>query len=890
VTQLEPANGATVQIPTLRWQPFPNAARYKVTLTPAGGSSLTPVTTIGTSMTWPTKLTDGVTYKWQVQPVFDDGRTGASVLLSSQISFTAQDPPAAVATSPEPISADAAAVRPPLLTWTPVAGATSYTVQVRVAGTVGWVNLAGSFAYPSGSDTTGVRMSPGTYDWQVVANGGANAGTLSSTTGSYTILAFGSVGGYRAAITGTASDDPATSCTATLPAGCQNVRQTPVLRWDPVDGAATYKLTISQDVNLTNPVKVVTVRGTNVWMNPVALPDANAGTAYFWDVVPCGPTGVCKTQAPATHQFNKTGLQVKLNTPGVQNAVEANDITFTWQDYLTTLQADAGADSSLTTPARTEAKQYRIQVDDNADFSSPLDTAVVDQTTYTPYALTYPEQPLYWRVQAIDGSGNNLPWSDSRMVTKSSPAPVLTSGSTFSGSIALGWDPLFFAKTYTVQVFPSGANPDLATPLQTMSGLKQNAYTPAAPLAPGDYIYRVRRADADARPGAWSATGSFTSTGSAPDLVSPSDGAEVSAKYGLFTWQPAPGSEPVASWRIVLARQGGSTTTVNTQATAYAPTSVLPDGTWTWTVTGFDAAGNAVGTSSRSFVVASTVTAGTVVIGGNSTVGSVITIQTLTWNVQPDSIAYQWYRGTTAIAAPAGTGSTYTVVAADVGKTIKVKVTGSKAGYATGSGTYSNQLSATAGPSLVVVTAPSFTGTRKVGYTLTASPGTWSTSDGNGGQDSVSYQWLRNGGAIAGATSSSYRLVNADAGRGLSVRVTAHKAGYADVASSSPAGTVAKVSSATAIRLAKAKIRARKHGILYVTVTAPAGVPITGTLRVYDGSRLIASATLSASYRGHRTITLPRLKKGRHYLSVRYLGNAQLNPSTSGRVRLRVVR
>lgn len=890
VTQLVPANGATVQIPTLRWAPFPNADSYKVTLTNMSTNGVATKTTVGTSLTWMSKLTDGVTYKWQVQPVFADGRAGAPLLLSSQPSFIAQDPPSSTATSPEPISSEAAAVRPPLLHWTPVAEATSYTVQVRAAGTVGWVNLSGTFAYPSGNDTTGVRMSPGTYEWQVIANGGANAGTLSSTTGTYTLLPFDAVGGYRAAITGTASDDPDTSCTAVLPAGCQNLRQTPVLRWDPVDGAATYKLTIAQDVNLTNPVKVVTVKGTNIWMNPAALPDANAGTAYFWDVLPCGPTGVCKNQTAATHQFNKTGLPVQLTAPADGATKMPNDITFTWQDYLSTLQTNDGSDSSLSTPARTEAKQYRIQVDDNADFSSPLDSAVVDQTTYTPYGLTYPEQPLYWRVQAIDGSGNNLPWSASRTVTKESPRPVLTSGSEFSGSIALSWDPLFYAKTYTVQVFAGGANPDIATPLQSVTGLKQNAYAPAAPLKPGDYVYRVRRADADGRPGAWSDTGSFTSTGSGPTLVSPSDGAEVSAKFGLFTWEPASGSAPVASWRIALARQGGSTTTVNTQATAYAPTATLPDGIYTWTVTAFDTGGNAIGTSSRGFVVASTVTAGTVVIGGNSTVGSVITIQTLTWNVEPDTIGYQWYRGSTAISAPAGTGPTYTVVAADIGKTIKLKVTGSKAGYNTGAGTFSNQLSATAGPSLVVVTSPSFTGTRRVGYTLTAGPGTWSTSDSNGGADSVSYQWLRNGGAIAGATSASYRLVYADAGRTLSVRVTAHKAGYADVASNSPGGTVAKVGSATATRLAKAKIKVRKRGVLYVTVTAPGGVPITGTLRVYDGSRLITSTTLPASYLGHRTIRLPRLKKGRHYLSVRYLGNAQLNPSTSARLRLRVVR
>jgi len=897
VTLLAPSDGATVSIPTFSWQPYPNAAKYKITLTNTSNGSDTAKTVVSSTFTWTSKLTAG-TYRWQVQPVFDDGRIGAGVLPGSQPTVTVVDPAAGVAATPEPVSAGAPSTLPPLLTWTPVSGATTYKIQVRPNGSSGgWTYLSGSFAYPSGNDWDGTQQSPRTYEWRVEAYNGGTYLSTSTSSSLYTIQPFGTIGGYRAAITGSASANVSSYCTAELPSNCQNLRQTPVLRWDPATGAAYYKVLISHDVNLTNPViSPVLVRGNNMWMDTDALADADALTAYYWEVVPCNAVDVCASPTPASHQFNKQGLRVTLTSPGVLNGPSVvpptvpNTITFSWQDYLTTLQADDGSNSSLSTPSRTEARQYRIQVSGTADFTSLLDDKVVDQTTYTPYDRTYPEQQLYWRVQAVDGSGNALPWSDVWTVTKSSPAPTLNSASTFSGSIALRWDPLAYARTYTVQVFASGANPDLDTPLLSKTGLKQNAYTPAAPLAPGSYIYRVRRADADGRAGTWSNTGSFTSTGSSPTLLSPADSAEVSGKYGLFTWQPASGSAPVASYRIALARQGGSTTTVTTQATAYAPTSTLADGIYTWTVSALDTEGNVIGASSRGFVVASTVTAGTVVITGNSTVGSVITIQTLTWNVQPDSITYQWFRGNTAIPAPAGTGPTYTVVAADIGKTIKVRVTGSKAGYTTGSGTDSNALTATAGPALVVVNAPSFTGTRKVGYTLTANPGTWTTSDSNGAQESFTYQWLRSGGAIPGATSATYKLVNADAGRSLAVRVTAHKTGYAPVSASSAGGTVAKVGSTTTASLAKKKIRARKHGIVYVHSTAPAGIAITGTVRVYDGSRLIKSVTLAASDGGRKTIKLPRLKRGRHSITVKYAGNTQLTASAAAAMRLRVVR
>ncbi|MGH1561425.1 hypothetical protein [Mumia sp. DW29H23] len=49
------------------------------------------------------------------------------------------------------------------------------------------------------------------------------------------------------------------------------------------------------------------------------------------------------------------------------------------------------------------------------------------------------------------------------------------------------------------------------------------------------------------------------------------------------------------------------------------------------------------------------------------------------------------------------------------------------------------------------------------------------------------YQWLRNGAAIPGATGATYRLVAADVGRRLSVRVTASATGYVARAATSNA-------------------------------------------------------------------------------------------------------
>lgn len=76
-------------------------------------------------------------------------------------------------------------------------------------------------------------------------------------------------------------------------------------------------------------------------------------------------------------------------------------------------------------------------------------------------------------------------------------------------------------------------------------------------------------------------------------------------------------------------------------------------------------------------------------------------------------------------------------------------------------------------PAIMNLSAPSVTGRPIVGETLTATPGTWSV---DGVQ--ASWQWLRNGDPIAGATSDAYTAVAADVGASISVRQQVTKAGF----------------------------------------------------------------------------------------------------------------
>lgn len=178
-------------------------------------------------------------------------------------------------------------------------------------------------------------------------------------------------------------------------------------------------------------------------------------------------------------------------------------------------------------------------------------------------------------------------------------------------------------------------------------------------------------------------------------------------------------------------------------------------------------------------------------------------------------------------------------------------------------------------------TAPQVTGTARVGGTLTASPGAWDVAG-----TSYAYQWLRDGAAIAGATAATYRVVPADAGTALSVRVTATATGYRPGTATSAARPVARVAATARVRLGSARVAAGRRARVSVTVSA-AGLTPTGRATITRDGRAVATVVLRD---GRATVRLPKAAVGRYRISVRYAGDAHVRPSTSKPVVLQVVR
>ncbi len=150
------------------------------------------------------------------------------------------------------------------------------------------------------------------------------------------------------------------------------------------------------------------------------------------------------------------------------------------------------------------------------------------------------------------------------------------------------------------------------------------------------------------------------------------------------------------------------------------------------------------------------------------------------WNTL--SYAYQWQScdpyGSDCEDIPGATGSSYTLSSGNIGHSIRI-VTRASVTYSevVAVSTVTQPITGAIAPTVEI--PPVVSGSGLVGYTLNASPGTWS------GEEPISYgyQWERckEGGyscsAISGATSNSYTLSESDAASTVRVLVTATDAG-----------------------------------------------------------------------------------------------------------------
>ncbi|MDT0274672.1 hypothetical protein [Blastococcus goldschmidtiae] len=252
----------------------------------------------------------------------------------------------------------------------------------------------------------------------------------------------------------------------------------------------------------------------------------------------------------------------------------------------------------------------------------------------------------------------------------------------------------------------------------------------------------------------------------------PRVGRPLTASTG--SWTPAAG--------FAYQWSAGATPITGATGTTYTPTTTDVGKQLTVSVTGSSAGYASTTETSQSTapVVAGVFDQAPIpTLTGAVRVGSTVTAQPGTW-APAATFVYQWRRDGATIAG--ATARTYRPVAGDRGRTLSVRVTAQRPGYASQTRTSG---AATVGAGVFAAAPlPRITGSTRVGAVLTAVPGTWSPTA------RVAYRWLRNGVSIPGATAATYRLTSADHGKRITVRATAARSGYASASRTSAATTV----------------------------------------------------------------------------------------------------
>lgn len=236
-------------------------------------------------------------------------------------------------------------------------------------------------------------------------------------------------------------------------------------------------------------------------------------------------------------------------------------------------------------------------------------------------------------------------------------------------------------------------------------------------------------------------------------------------------------------------------------------------------------------------------------ITGSDQEGQTLTATAALWANGPTTVTRQWTRcdagGAACVDLPGATGATYTLTAADVGGTIRVREIAANI-WGPGPAALSVQTAVIASAIPSNLTPPSISGSAVHGQTLTSAHGAWSN-----GPTGFADQWLRCTPAgtacasIPGAIGQRYTLTAADVRSTIALRETASNAFGSGGPATSPATTpVSEPTPPTALTLPATAIT-QTSAVLHSRVN-PGGGPTTALFRIGRKRSLVGATATQA--------------------------------------------
>ena len=277
----------------------------------------------------------------------------------------------------------------------------------------------------------------------------------------------------------------------------------------------------------------------------------------------------------------------------------------------------------------------------------------------------------------------------------------------------------------------------------------------------------------------WAAGGTGSGSGPVGTLVAPTLIGTPGAGTVALSWdQVTPLGAPAVSYFVNGAHAGcPMSKTTATTATSCTDSGLIP-GTYSYTVTAVWQSWTAT-SSSVLVTVAGLAPVNTAlpVISGTATQDQVLSTTTGSWTNSPTGYGYLWQRcdsgGSNCVAILGATTSTYTLVYADAGSTMRVVVTATNPSGSTAATSAQYPASGTVTGLAPVNTAlPLISGVVEEGQVLSTTNGSWTNLPTD-----YTYQWQRCDSAgiclNIGATASTYSVLSGDVGSTMRVVVTA---------------------------------------------------------------------------------------------------------------------
>jgi hypothetical protein len=509
--------------------------------------------------------------------------------------------------SPNPIApADGAQFQQvPPLSWSAVGGAAEYEYQLSADPRFDSIVLGAGLG--TGSSTThnqaatlSKSISDGTYYWRVRGLTAAHEPGAWSRTRTF-------VKAWTEAPHLVGPADGSSIVWPSVPL---------VLRWTPVAYATEYIVTIATDPALSNVVLGSTASPAKTDASVFALPGTLPAGQYYWAITPVDAQGHRGTRSSVA-TFNWSWPTT--TTPQVNNLnpdPRVFDPQFSWAPV-------------------PGAASYEVEVNSSSEFPIGSRWCCTNLTTGTSLSPTQvlANNGYYWRVRAIDASGNAGAWNVGPAFTKAFDSvtptiPNLTMSDANGNPLPadpttntpiVTWSPVPGAASYEVQVthyvaeFGCNWAASSSTEKQVVE-TSSLAWTPLGPdstrigpsawpypitrpqLTEGNTSYCVRvlaRSDNDARGNQvvsdWTQIGgvnqpAFTFASQPPPGTPGPGGLETPAsayllpaagstspRTPMFTWQRVPGA---SSYYVVIARDSGFTHVIDVASSivpAYAP-------------------------------------------------------------------------------------------------------------------------------------------------------------------------------------------------------------------------------------------------------------------------------------------------------------------------------